>query len=230
MLRQVKQLLQNPMIKLLTVADGITILNATFGFLAILFMFTNELRIAFSLILLGLLADGLDGLAARRYKKGKIGEHLEPMADLTSLAVAPMVFVFVSYQQNAGQYLFILTGAIVLFFLCSIIRLGSFHVMKDDKYFVGLPVSASAIVILVTAFLYFNIIVCMILMLILSIAMVSPLRFPKPKTTINAVATILIFGAIVLGDFSVIVPLMLFVAMICYGIGGPLYLRASAKK
>ena len=163
--------------------------------------------------------------------KEKLGEFLEPMADLTSLSVAPMVFVYVTYHGTVNQFLFIAFGAIVLFFLCSLIRLGSFHILKDDRCFVGLPASASTIIILVAAFLHFDIVLNIILLIVLSLLMVSPIRFPKPKININSVAAILILGTIILGDFlQGVAPLILLVALICYIIFGPVYLRTSTKK
>ncbi len=64
------------MIRILSVADIITIINAVLGFLALLMIFSNQLQIAASLILLGLLTDGLDGMVARRMRKSRIGEYL----------------------------------------------------------------------------------------------------------------------------------------------------------
>ena len=72
------------MLKLLSLADFISISNAVFGILAIIVLFIDlidsiELRIhiSFSLILIGLLADGLDGIIARKFGKSKIGDYLE---------------------------------------------------------------------------------------------------------------------------------------------------------
>ena len=81
---------------MVSLADIITLINAIFGFLAIIMLLKDEIRIAFSFILLALLADGLDGVIARKLNTGKIGDYLEAMADMTSMAIAPMIdFVFV---------------------------------------------------------------------------------------------------------------------------------------
>ena len=73
------------MIRILSIADIITIINAVLGFLSVLLIFSNYLQIAASLILLGLLADGLDGIVARRMRKNGMGEYLEAIADMVSL-------------------------------------------------------------------------------------------------------------------------------------------------
>ncbi|MCX6665048.1 MAG: CDP-alcohol phosphatidyltransferase family protein [Euryarchaeota archaeon] len=222
--------MQNSMIKHVTVADGITICNALFGFTAILFLFIGLFWVSFSLILLGLLADGLDGVVARRRGKGKLGEYLEPMADLTTLSIAPAAFVFVTYQSSVGQYLFLLFGILILFFVSSVVRLGSFHALKDDAFFVGLPASASTIVILVVAFVHFDSILCIALIFILSLLMVSSIRFPKPSLSLNVFATLIIFAAIGLGGlYTGVAPFILLFAVACYIIGGPIVLYLIKK-
>jgi len=218
------------MIKHVTVADGITICNALFGFSAILFLFLGLFWVSFSLILLGLLADGLDGVVARRRGKGKLGEHLEPMADLTTLSIAPAAFVFVTYHSSVGQYLFLLFGILILFFLSSVVRLGSFHILKDDAFFVGLPTSASTIVILVAAFVHLDIVLCIALILVLSLLMVSSIHFPKPSLSLNVFATLFIFAAISFGGlYAGVAPFILLFVVSCYIIGGPIVLYLIKK-
>jgi phosphatidylserine synthase len=57
----------------MSVADIVTLTNAVFGFLALLMVFSNQIQLAASLILLGLIMDGLDGIVARRMGNGQIG-------------------------------------------------------------------------------------------------------------------------------------------------------------
>src|SRR4030042_1337754 len=95
--------LRNSMLKLVTPADVMTLVNATLGVFAILFLFTNHVRVSFSLILLAVLADGVDGMIARRIGIGKLGQYLESMADMISLAVAPVLFVYGVYLQQISS-------------------------------------------------------------------------------------------------------------------------------
>ena len=85
------------MIKLLSVADCISLTNAVFGFLAVAMIFIGETRVAFTFILLAILADGLDGMIARKTRESQIGEYLESMADMTSLGIAPAFFIYSIY-------------------------------------------------------------------------------------------------------------------------------------
>ena len=113
--KQEKIPLQKSMIKLLSVADMVTLLNAVLGFLALLLVFSNHLQLAASLILLGLLADGLDGLVARRLGNGQIGEHLEAIADMVSLSIAPLALLYAMYYDAVVSELYLPFCEVVLF-------------------------------------------------------------------------------------------------------------------
>jgi len=99
---------------------------------------------------------GLDGIVARKTKQGQLGEYLEGMGDMTSMGIAPAIFVFMIYYENISYciyYQIYLIIALIMFLSLSIIRLASFHIMKKDNYFVGLPASASTVIILILAYL-----------------------------------------------------------------------------
>lgn len=220
--------LQRSMIRLLSIADVITLINVVFGFLAIVMIFSNEIRFSFSFILLALLADGLDGVVARKTRKGELGEYLEAMADMTSLGIAPAVFVYSIYRNVVSWCPFChsyLVVALIVFLSLGIIRLASFHIMKDEKYFVGLPASASTIIILILAYFKVEFIPILLVILIVSFAMVSNVRFPKLGYRIDAVAAILILLTLIMGkSYYGVAPIFLLIAIIAYGLGGPIYL------
>ena len=192
--------MQKSMIKLLSFADLISISNAVFGALSILVLFTNidlKIHISFSLILLGLLADGLDGIIARRTRKSNIGEYLEAMADMASMVIAPAVFIFFIYFSSEAistdvfRQIYMLI-ALILFLFFGIVRLASFNIMKEKKTYVGLPASASAIILLIFAYFEVDFIFILPAVIIIGAVMVSDIIFPKPNILINAAALILI--------------------------------------
>ncbi|WP_336036875.1 protein sorting system archaetidylserine synthase [Halobacterium yunchengense] len=78
----------------LGVADAVTAANATLGFVAVVAA-TVDVALAARLVLLGAIADGLDGLLARRYGGTAAGEHLDSLADVASFSVAPAFLVTV---------------------------------------------------------------------------------------------------------------------------------------
>ena len=229
------------MVKLLSFADIISLINSIFGFLAILFLISSlieseelRIRVSFSFILLAILADGLDGIIARKTKSSDLGEYFDSIADMTSMVIAPSIFIYVLYSKFVSCciynhiYLFIV---LILFFSCGFIRLASFHLMKNKKYFIGFPVPASAIILLTLVYIEIKFIYILIIILFISIAMISNIRFPKPGFRVNAIAVILILLTFIMDKFyNNIAPLLLLFAMIIYTLIGPIFTRFLEKR
>jgi CDP-diacylglycerol--serine O-phosphatidyltransferase len=76
----------------LSVADAVTISNAALGFLAAVAA-TRDPTLAARLILLGAVADGLDGVLARKLGSSAAGPYLDSLADVASFGVAPALTV-----------------------------------------------------------------------------------------------------------------------------------------
>jgi CDP-diacylglycerol--serine O-phosphatidyltransferase len=221
------------MIRILSIADIITISNAVLGFLALLMVFSNQLQIAASLILLGLLTDGLDGIVARHVRKSSLGEYLEAIADMISLSIAPLALLYKIYYDTffSQQYLHLLFGIVVVFSLiCSIIRLSSFSFFKQKQFFLGLPTSASAIFLVLFSFFKLDILYILPVIIILSLAMISSILYPKPGMKINLITAVLIIVTILLGSkYNNVAPLLILTALICYIIFGPIYLQFKRR-
>ena len=224
------------MLRLLSVADFISITNAVCGIFAIIVLFIDlieslELRIhiSLSLILIGLLADGLDGIVARKFGKSSIGDYLESMADMTSLVVAPAVFIFVVYSDKLyteilrNIWLFVAVG---LFLFFGIVRLASFNTMKEKNIYIGLPASASAIILLILSYLRVDFVLILPIVVIMGALMASDFIFPKTDKKMNAVAVVLIFLTILFGrayyGFALI---LLLIAVFLYTFGGAIYMK-----
>ena len=222
------------MFKLLTAADAISLLNASFGLLAVISIFLQEQRLAFSFILLALLADGLDGTVARKWGGGKIGEYLEAMADMLSLSIAPLLFGlwFTLELYTVSNTLLILILSVgILFLICSAIRLASFHVLNNRQFFVGLPASVTTIFIVGLGILDVHFYVLLFALLLLSLAMVSSIPFPKPDIRMNLVASLLIIFSLVLyTSFSNASIILLLIALGLYSIAGPIFIIISREK
>ena len=228
------------MISLLSFADLISIANAIFGILSIIFLFSNlidsqELRfhVSFSFILIAILADGLDGIVARKIGRSEIGEYLEAMADMTSLTIAPGIFIYLVYSDIAASYFYeniYLFFALILFLSFGIIRLASFHILKNDKLFVGFPAPASTILLLILAYFKIDFIFILPAVIIIGAAMVSNIKFPKPGLRINSVAALLIIFTIAFDkSYYGIAPVLLFIAVLGYTIGGAIYIKFSVN-
>jgi CDP-diacylglycerol--serine O-phosphatidyltransferase len=222
------------MIKLLSLADIITLMNAVMGFLALLMVFSNQFQLAAAFILLGLLADGLDGIVARRIGNGQMGEYLETIADMISLSVAPLILLYKTYYDVVvAQFSHhLLLGVVLVFSLvCSMIRLSSFSLLKEKHSFIGLPTSASAVFLVLASFLRPDVWVILPFIVISALAMISSVRFPKPGLKMDLVAAVFIVATILLDSrYNNIAPLLLLVGLVSYIIIGPFYLHIKKRR
>lgn len=221
------------MIKLIRAADVISILNASFGFLAIFVLILEtglsmevQIRLSVSLIFLGLLADGLDGFIARKNGKGVLGEYIESMADMSSMVIAPsMVTLFIFQRDISGslELLALLFIVIMVYVICGLIRLAAFHPLKNQKSFLGLPASAATITLLLVAVFYGTFFYILPIMLIISLLMILPISYPKPTGKINAIAAMLIILSLMLWDLIFTMgPTLLLLSLLLYIFLGPL--------
>jgi archaetidylserine synthase len=221
------------MIKLLSFADVITITNAVLGFLALLCILSNQFQFAAAFILIGLLADGLDGIVARRVGNGQMGEFLETVADSISLSIAPLLLLYkINYDAFVTQLsLHFVVGFVIVFsFVCSMLRLGSFSALKEKRFFVGLPTSANAIFLVMSSFLNVDIRFVLPFVVLFALLMISPVRFPKHGLKSDILATGFIIGTIFLNFlYNDIAPFLLLMGLMLYMIVGPLLLFMNEK-
>jgi CDP-diacylglycerol--serine O-phosphatidyltransferase len=224
------------MIKLISIADLVSLINAIFGYLAVLVIFLNNVNLSFSFILISLLADGFDGIVARKTGKGELGGYMEAMADMISLSIAPSFFVYIAYNNIANTTIYYHSALIItliVFLSFSIIRLASFHIIKGKNYFIGLPSSAGTIFIIALSFFKVNFLLILVIILIISLALISPIHFPKIGLKIQFVATILILLTVIMinlfstFDYNYIFPIILFIAVAIYTFLGPMYIRKT---
>ena len=232
--------MQKSMLSLLSVADLVSNVNAIFGFLAIIVLISDivpeelRIRVSFSFILLALLADGLDGIVARRFKRSDVGEHVDSMADTVSMVIATSIFIFVTYQDYIScclyRQIYVLI-ALVLFLSFGTIRLASFYMMKNKDYYVGLPAPASAIILLLLAFFEADFLFIFPVVIVIGAAMASNITFPKLTMKINAIATLFILLTLVMYDsYWRIAPLLLLISIIIYATVGPVYIKYFTKQ
>ncbi|WP_253738427.1 protein sorting system archaetidylserine synthase [Halohasta salina] len=76
----------------LGLADAVTVANAALGFLAAAVALV-DIDLAARLILLGAIADALDGVVARYRGGTPVGPYLDSLADVASFGVAPAILV-----------------------------------------------------------------------------------------------------------------------------------------
>ncbi|NUB91772.1 protein sorting system archaetidylserine synthase [Haloterrigena sp. SYSU A121-1] len=138
----------------LGVADAVTVSNAALGFVAVVVAFV-DIALAARLILLAAVADGLDGILARRYGGTDVGPYLDSLADVASFAVAPAVVAFVvvtdslelGFDAVTGELL-LTTGTCALFVAMAVTRLGMYTAFDvSGNYTEGIQTTLAATII-----------------------------------------------------------------------------------
>ena len=214
--------MQRSAVRMISTADVFSFVNALFGFLSIMFMLKGDFWLAVTFVLLATLSDGLDGIIARRFYSGNLGESMDSLADIISFFVAPSVIILMSGRYENPVILF----ALSVYLFASLLRLSSFPILKKEDYFDGLPIPASGIILILLVIINVDLMVLAIALLLFSILMVSKVHYPKIDRKMGLVALILIILVIVARDaLYSIAPLSLLFALLIYVIFGPAYLR-----
>jgi archaetidylserine synthase len=168
--------------------DIISLLNASFGFLAIIMITTGNLTLAAKFLLVAVIFDFSDGWMARktnRVDEFGFGKNIDSLSDVVSFGVAPGMLLYSACISYTIPYINIVVGLLIL--ICGIIRLARFNVLTnssdvDEGKFVGLPIPSTAL-ILGSFYLsgMFRADLALLIMLVVSILMISTFSYPKFK-------------------------------------------------
>ncbi len=127
----------------------ITLLNLLSGYIALIFVFRNQLQHAFGFIILAAIFDFLDGFTARLFKAyTKTGEILDSLADMVSFGIVPASVAFTLLKNTLGSqtehFVLIIISSLIALFSC--LRLAKFHsYAHQTNHFLGLPTPANAL-------------------------------------------------------------------------------------
>lgn len=160
-------------------ANALTLLNLSFGILAIIFSIHEHYNISLTLIFLAALSDRFDGMVARRFDiVSEFGKQLDSLCDLISFGIAPSLLI---YHSILSESITIGSVAVVIYIVCASIRLARFNVQENTSYFIGIPITLAGI-LLTFSYLFTNVIssvAYLYIMVILGILMISPFKLKK---------------------------------------------------
>lgn len=135
----------------------LTLGNLFSGFAAIIYISRNEFAIAAIMILIAGIFDTLDGIVARLIRStSAIGVELDSLCDAVSFGVAPSFMLYQIYFYQL-QYHGIVIASLPA--LAGVYRLARFNVtanFEDKTYFKGMPIPASALLIVSFCVFHFN--------------------------------------------------------------------------
>jgi CDP-diacylglycerol--serine O-phosphatidyltransferase len=166
------------------------------GFAGMLWAVEGRFQLAALAVLISCVCDGLDGKVARMAKADSaFGVQFDSLADVVSFGVTPALTVYLWQTSMYGRLG--LVGSF-LFIACGALRLARFNVVafrgggqRPKKFFVGLPIPAAACV-LATLILFSSYLdaslaevvlppVCLTLVFVLSLLMISKVRYASFK-------------------------------------------------
>jgi len=118
--------------------NGFTLLNLFLGIFAMVTASRGDYETAATYIVLGAIADGIDGRIARATRTGsKFGAELDSLVDAISFGLAPaMLMFFAVFNQHGFEWIFCF-----FFTMCAVIRLARFNVEqagREKTHFHGL--------------------------------------------------------------------------------------------
>lgn len=127
----------------LVLPNGFTLGNLFFGVFAIVAAARGEYNAAGLYIVLGGIADALDGRVARATGTGsRFGSELDSLVDAISFGLAPAMIMFFAVLNKDGWDWIL----VFLFVACAVLRLARFNVEQAGRakhYFHGLPSPAA---------------------------------------------------------------------------------------
>lgn len=144
---------------LMLLPNMITLMGMSLGLTAIRFAIEGRFATAVFMILLAMLADGMDGFVARRFGvESPMGAQLDSLSDFLCFGVAPAILIYQSHLTQTGGFGWIFA---LLFASATCLRLARFNVMSsvqdvstpEKTHFVGVPAPAGALLGLLPVFL-----------------------------------------------------------------------------
>ena len=192
--------IQTEMKGFIAISDFVSLLNMSSGFLAIISSINHNFELAAILMLVAIIFDSIDGWVARKTNRQDdlgFGKNIDSLSDIVSFGVAPAVFIYTCINTTPGIFQTIVILISLCIVVCGILRLTRYNVIAgklDTTDFIGFPIPAISFVI-ATFYLsgLFNPYITLILSIIISLLMISNIRYPKfDNTPIIAISTILI--------------------------------------
>ncbi|MEV6103973.1 CDP-diacylglycerol--serine O-phosphatidyltransferase [Streptomyces sp. NPDC051940] len=197
-----------PLSTRLSIADTLTLANATCGFLAVYFTTTGVLMphlmgtdgdggiarhsaaTAVMLMLLASVFDLFDGLVARKLRASAMGAELDNLSDLISFGLAPAYFVLVYGIVADDAHQRVSTVAAVVVLLAVVLRLARFSCTTvRDGVFQGMPSPFGALTVVSIVLLELPFVPTLLAIVGVAWLMVSRVEYPKPRGRL-AVATL----------------------------------------
>ena len=208
-------------------SDIISLLNMSSGFLSILCSINNYFELSAILMIIAIMFDSTDGWVARKTNRNDslgFGKNIDSLSDVVSFGVAPAVFIYTSINTTSIPLQLIVILVSLLIVVCGVLRLTRYNVIADHvktSDFIGFPIPGISFII-ATYYLsgLYNSYLALILSIIVSILMISNVKYPKfsniPLISISCILIILIILPIPTTLYSINIPALILLLFCLY--------------
>ncbi|MBW2969579.1 CDP-alcohol phosphatidyltransferase family protein [Candidatus Woesearchaeota archaeon] len=151
-----------------------TLLNLASGFGCILASITENFRLAMVLLVISLICDLFDGRMARRAGKATaFGTEVDSLSDMISFGLAPAIFGFMHLSTKIAVVAYLINISAAAF------RLARYNVLHKLHYFIGMPITWNAVIILILAVLKIPYVYWPAAYIFSAVLMASPFKIKK---------------------------------------------------
>jgi CDP-diacylglycerol--serine O-phosphatidyltransferase len=218
---------------MLAAPDYVSLANAAAGFAAIVVAADGRLHDAASLILIGGVLDGLDGVVAHRYGGGPLGVQIDSLSDAVTFGLAPGYLLFVA-AGSAGPVRWLALAVPV----ATIVRLAGYNVRDvESNGFTGVPstlagtligavflASVTTVATGVDALAYVG------LAVLVAYMMLTEVRYPElPPRYALVMGGFMVAAAVVQGHYFGVFPGFIAAWLLLYLAFGPYFYDAIAE-
>jgi CDP-diacylglycerol--serine O-phosphatidyltransferase len=191
------------MFRFFDAANAVTLLGLSSSIGSMLCAATGRLRYAIVFLIAAGLCDFLDGAVARAMKRTDeqraFGGNLDSIVDACSFAMAPVILLYAVGLRSPAEVALILAFAIAGVWRLAYFDTTGIQTEGDRRYYTGLPITYVALVLPLTLLTLYAgpdqaRIAGNVAAAVLAVAMVAPVRIPKPRG-----AAYIIFPMLALG-------------------------------
>jgi len=171
-----------PALKHLNVPNMITTLGLVFGIVACYFLTQRDLRMAIIFLFFAGVMDVVDGYVAVKLNQiSDFGKYLDSFVDFFTCIIIP---VWMVHDMIGGYPLYpLVVAAMIYYCMCGLWRLSYYNIGDHGKFFTGLPVPGSMMLVTITIWcvvMYgIPVWVSAVVFFVIGTLMISGIKLPK---------------------------------------------------
>ncbi|MCL2387962.1 MAG: CDP-alcohol phosphatidyltransferase family protein [Defluviitaleaceae bacterium] len=137
-----------PALRHLNLPNAITTLGMVCGIFACYFLTQGNLRMAVVFLFAAGVMDAVDGFVATKLnQQSEFGQYVDTLVDFFTCGILPVWMVFDLLVGDALMDNIVIVVALIFYCMCALWRLAYYNIIETDKYFTGLPVPGSMMIV-----------------------------------------------------------------------------------